>query len=278
MWQSYHIIYFHHLIRSRTNISSVNQQTGITYYCYVFHLSLFTQQPTDRNTCWRKLQLMLLLCKQKPEQMKQWPVTGKLFYFAPFKRFGVSFFNSTQAKNGLDFMSFIHRQNILLLHNILSMFKLQRKHKEPRHTLTVELVDLRQVGENAGQLIRVQHRPHLLKKDLVQDPKGAQVGRLCGEQLWQWQGEGRNINISALTWDIFHIFHIVFLILYSYHIWRLGGPPPLEWVWREAVGELCPASSGRHTPHPPAQLSRAAVPTVNQHSWKVTYTNRWREY
>lgn len=38
------------------------------------------------------------------------------------------------------------------------------------HTLTVEFIDLRQVGEDAGQLIRVQHRPHLLEKYLIQDP------------------------------------------------------------------------------------------------------------
>lgn len=50
-------------------------------------------------------------------------------------------------------------------------------------TLTVEFVDLGQVGEDAGQLIRVQHRPHLLEKDLVQDPQGPQVVRLGGEQL-----------------------------------------------------------------------------------------------
>lgn len=50
-------------------------------------------------------------------------------------------------------------------------------------TLTVEFVDLGQVGEDAGQLIRVQHRPHLLEKDLVQDPQGPQVGCLGGEQL-----------------------------------------------------------------------------------------------
>lgn len=38
------------------------------------------------------------------------------------------------------------------------------------HTLTVEFIDLREVGEDAGQLIRVQHRPHLLEKYLIQDP------------------------------------------------------------------------------------------------------------
>lgn len=37
-------------------------------------------------------------------------------------------------------------------------------------TLTVELVDLRQVGEDAGQLVRVQDSPHLLIENLVQDP------------------------------------------------------------------------------------------------------------
>lgn len=51
------------------------------------------------------------------------------------------------------------------------------------HRLTVEFIDLGQVGENAGQLIRAQHRPHLLEKDLVQDPQGPQMGRLGGEQL-----------------------------------------------------------------------------------------------
>lgn len=51
------------------------------------------------------------------------------------------------------------------------------------HRLTVEFVDLRQVGEDAGQLIRVQHRPHLLEKDLVQDLQSAQVRHLGGKQL-----------------------------------------------------------------------------------------------
>lgn len=41
--------------------------------------------------------------------------------------------------------------------------------------LTVELVDLRQVGENAGQLLGVEHRPHLLEKHLIQDLQGPQV-------------------------------------------------------------------------------------------------------
>lgn len=39
--------------------------------------------------------------------------------------------------------------------------------------LTVELVDFGQVGEDAGQFLRVQHAPHLLEEDLVQDPEGA---------------------------------------------------------------------------------------------------------
>lgn len=56
-------------------------------------------------------------------------------------------------------------------------------HFPTNSTLTVEFIDLGQVGEDAGQLIRVQHRPHLLEKDLVQDPQGPQVGRLGGEQL-----------------------------------------------------------------------------------------------
>lgn len=47
----------------------------------------------------------------------------------------------------------------------------------------MEFVNLGQVGEDAGQLIRIQHRPHLLEKDLVQDTQGPQVGRLGGEQL-----------------------------------------------------------------------------------------------
>lgn len=51
------------------------------------------------------------------------------------------------------------------------------------HRLTVELVDQGQVGEDAGQLIRVQHRPHLLEEDLVQDSQGPEVGGLGGEQL-----------------------------------------------------------------------------------------------
>lgn len=51
------------------------------------------------------------------------------------------------------------------------------------HRLTVEFIDLGQVGEDAGQLIGVQHRPHLLEEDLVQDPQGPQVGRLGGEEL-----------------------------------------------------------------------------------------------
>lgn len=44
-----------------------------------------------------------------------------------------------------------------------------------RLRLTVELVDLRQVGENAGQLLGVEHRPHLLEKHLIQDLQGPQV-------------------------------------------------------------------------------------------------------
>ncbi len=51
------------------------------------------------------------------------------------------------------------------------------------HILTVEFIDLGQVGEDAGQLIRVQHGPQLLEKHLVQDPQGPQVGHLGGEQL-----------------------------------------------------------------------------------------------
>lgn len=47
----------------------------------------------------------------------------------------------------------------------------------------MEFVDLGQLWEDAGQLIVVQHRPHLLEKDLVQDPQGPQVRRLGGEQL-----------------------------------------------------------------------------------------------
>lgn len=47
----------------------------------------------------------------------------------------------------------------------------------------MEFIDLGKVGEDAGQLIRVQHGPHLLKKDLVQDPQGPQMGHLGGEEL-----------------------------------------------------------------------------------------------
>lgn len=50
--------------------------------------------------------------------------------------------------------------------------------------LTVEFVDLRQVGENAGQLFGVEHGPHLLEKHLVQDLQRAEVGHLGGEELW----------------------------------------------------------------------------------------------
>lgn len=53
------------------------------------------------------------------------------------------------------------------------------------YILTMEVIDLGQVGENTGQLVRVQHRPHLLEKNLIQDPQGPQVGHLCGEQLWR---------------------------------------------------------------------------------------------
>lgn len=55
--------------------------------------------------------------------------------------------------------------------------------KNQTHRLTVEFIDLRQVGKDAGQLIGVQHRPHLLEKDLVQDPQYPHVGRLSGEQF-----------------------------------------------------------------------------------------------
>lgn len=48
----------------------------------------------------------------------------------------------------------------------------------------MEFVDLRQVGENAGQLLGVEHGPHLLEKHLIQDFQGPQVRDLGGEELW----------------------------------------------------------------------------------------------
>ncbi len=71
---------------------------------------------------------------------------------------------------------------ISLRHRISDFIDLQYKNTHT-HRLTVEFVDLGQVGKDAGQLIRVEYRPHLLEKDLVQDPQGPQVGRLGGEQL-----------------------------------------------------------------------------------------------
>lgn len=55
--------------------------------------------------------------------------------------------------------------------------------------LTVQFVDLRQVGENAGQLFGVEHRPHLLEKHLIKDLQGAQVRDLGGKELWWGRGE-----------------------------------------------------------------------------------------
>lgn len=55
--------------------------------------------------------------------------------------------------------------------------------------LTVEVVDLRQVGENAGQLFGVEHGPHLLEKHLIQDLQGPQVRYFGGEELWWQRGE-----------------------------------------------------------------------------------------
>ena len=77
--------------------------------------------------------------------------------------------------------------------------------KKKAHRLTVEFVDLGQVWEDAGQLIRVQHRPHLLEKDLVQDSQGPQVRRLGGEQLW-WQKERTQVmNISERPRDTYDV-------------------------------------------------------------------------
>lgn len=53
----------------------------------------------------------------------------------------------------------------------------------------MEFIDLRQVGENAGQLFGVKHGPHLLEKHLVQDLQRAQVGHLGGEELWRGQAD-----------------------------------------------------------------------------------------
>lgn len=57
-----------------------------------------------------------------------------------------------------------------------------------------------------------------------------------------------------------------------YRIWLPVCPPPSDWVWRGAVEELCPASSDRRTPPPPAPQRLAAGPTVSLHSCRVTHT------
>lgn len=49
----------------------------------------------------------------------------------------------------------------------------------------MEFVDFGQVGEDAGQLLRVQHRPHLLEEDPVKDPQRSEVGHLGGVELCQ---------------------------------------------------------------------------------------------
>lgn len=139
--------------------------------------------------------------------------------------------------------------------------------------LTVEFVDLGQVGEDAGQLIRVQHRPHLLEKDLVQDPQGPQVGCLGGEQLWWWREREEQHQHQGADNVLIMVVEYLVVVPDSYRIWRPVGPPPSDWAWRGAEEEPCPASSGRRTPPPPAPRSLAAAPTVNLHSCRVTHTH-----
>lgn len=79
--------------------------------------------------------------------------------------------------------TFIFTCNYGVKNSILRTLTHTNTRRKKAHRLTVEFVDLGQLWEDAGQLIVVQHRPHLLEKDLVQDPQGPQVRRLGGEQL-----------------------------------------------------------------------------------------------